>query len=113
MPLRQTHTYAELEVSAAAYDEVADKLKAAGYDHAFQDGVIDMHGIALTRGPEPERKLVVNSSSRMRAFVLQNGEPCSIAGRTGRGIAVVEQQPHPALRHCKGVVLLDEPFESR
>lgn len=49
MTIRQTHTYAELEVSAAAYDEIAGKLRAAGYDHAFHDGTIDMHGIGLTR----------------------------------------------------------------
>jgi len=51
--LRFTHTFAELEVSAAAYDEIAAKLRAAGYDHAFVNGAIDMHGIGLTRGPEP------------------------------------------------------------
>jgi hypothetical protein len=50
-----TYTYAELEVSPAAYEEIADKLKAAGYDHAFharEDGrgyTVDMHGIGLTK----------------------------------------------------------------
>jgi hypothetical protein len=45
---RQTHTYAILEVSDDAYHEIAGKLRAAGYDHAFhEDGAIDMHGIAL------------------------------------------------------------------
>jgi hypothetical protein len=46
-----TYTYAILEISRAAYEEIAAKLKAAGYQHAFhqEDGetVIDMHGIAL------------------------------------------------------------------
>ncbi len=48
--MKTTHTYALLEVSAAAFREVSEKLRAAGYDHAFDaDGnVIDMHGIALT-----------------------------------------------------------------
>lgn len=58
--LRQTHTYAELELSAAAYDEIAAKLMAAGYQHCFPvgyehnpgDGAIDMHGLAVTRAPE-------------------------------------------------------------
>lgn len=46
---RSTYTYVELEVSQDAYDEIAGKLKAAGYDHAFgADGAIDMHGIAIT-----------------------------------------------------------------
>jgi hypothetical protein len=49
MTLRTTYTYAELEVSAAAYDEIAGKLRAADYGHAFHDGTIDMHGIGLTR----------------------------------------------------------------
>lgn len=46
-----TYTYAILDVSGEAYDEIAGKLKAAGYDQVFHeyDGevVIDMHGIAL------------------------------------------------------------------
>lgn len=50
MQIRQTHTYAELEVSAQAYDEIAKLLRDAGYDHVFMDGgAIDMHGIGLTR----------------------------------------------------------------
>lgn len=48
-----THTFAELEVSAATYDEIEKLLKAAGYGHAFipmEGGVaIDMHGIGLKR----------------------------------------------------------------
>ena len=51
--MRATHTYAVLDVSEAAYTEIADKLKAAGYDHAFDNGVIDMHGIALALEPKP------------------------------------------------------------
>lgn len=57
--MRSTHTFAELGVSAAAYDEIAGKLREAGYDHAFIEAtvgsgglVIDMHGIGLVRGPE-------------------------------------------------------------
>lgn len=47
-----THTYAVLEVSAAAYAEVRALLAQAGYRHAFHEtqagqAVIDMHGIAL------------------------------------------------------------------
>lgn len=48
--LTMTYTYALLEVSPEAYDEIRKKLEAAGYQHAFgADGEIDMHGIALTR----------------------------------------------------------------
>lgn len=54
MTLRSTHTYAELEVSAAAYDEIASKFRAAGYDHALMsDGTLDMHGIGLTKAVPP------------------------------------------------------------
>ena len=46
-----SYTYALLDVSSTAYAEIREKLKAAGYDHAFhRDGdreVIDMSGIAL------------------------------------------------------------------
>jgi hypothetical protein len=43
-----TRTIATLEVSAAAYQEISAKLRAAGYDHAIgTNGVIDMNGIGL------------------------------------------------------------------
>lgn len=49
--MRQTHTYAILEVSKEAFDEIFKMLDDAGYQQAFHqnDGetVIDMHGIAL------------------------------------------------------------------
>ena len=47
-----THTYAILDVSAVTFQEIASKLEAAGYHHAFKaepDGslVIDLHGVAI------------------------------------------------------------------
>lgn len=46
--MRSTHTYARLPLSQEAYDEIAAKLKAAGYGHAFDsNGDIDMHGIGV------------------------------------------------------------------
>jgi hypothetical protein len=43
-----TYTYAVLEVSDATYEEIAKKLKAAGYDDVLgEDGELDMHGIAI------------------------------------------------------------------
>ena len=60
-----TYTYALMEVSQDAWDEVAAKLKEAGYDHAFHEGgALDMHGVALVpsgalqRAPESVRKVV-------------------------------------------------------
>lgn len=53
--MKQTRTYALLEISFAAYQEIAKKLKDAGYDHAFmKNGHIDMHGIAVSSAPHPE-----------------------------------------------------------
>jgi hypothetical protein len=47
-----TYTYVKLEVPHEQFDYVADKMRAAGYGHAFHDdgATIDMHGIALSRG---------------------------------------------------------------
>jgi hypothetical protein len=43
-----SHTYVELGVSKPAYDEIAAKLRAASYDHAFmENGTIDLHGLGL------------------------------------------------------------------
>lgn len=42
-----THTYVECAVSHAAHREIEALLRKAGYDHAIEDGVIDMHGLAL------------------------------------------------------------------
>lgn len=51
-----TYTYAILEVSRAAYQEIKQKLEAAGYSDQFHDNggklVIDMHGIAVAEEPE-------------------------------------------------------------
>lgn len=69
--MRSTHTFAELKVSRESYLEIYTLLAEAGYHHAFIEGAIDMHGIALTmgesrpgdssvgkaqEGAEPERK---------------------------------------------------------
>lgn len=59
--MRTTHTFAELAISARAWDEIAGLLRDAGYQHAFQievregrpDETIDMHGIGLTKRSEP------------------------------------------------------------
>lgn len=39
-----------MEISQAAYDEIRQKMEAAGYQHAIdKDGTVDMHGLAVTR----------------------------------------------------------------
>jgi hypothetical protein len=52
MAITSTYTYAILEISQAAFDEIKAKLEAADYRHAIirEEGcypVLDMHGIAL------------------------------------------------------------------
>lgn len=52
---RSTHTFSELAISKQAWEEIATKLRAAEYGHAFVDeNTIDMHGIGLI--PETEQK---------------------------------------------------------
>lgn len=52
--MRSTHTFATLKVSRGAYNEIAELLRAANYDHAFIDDAIDMHGIALISDLKPD-----------------------------------------------------------
>lgn len=52
-----TYTMALLDVSVTCFQEIQERLAAAGYEHAFHnDGsglVLDMHGIGLRITPEP------------------------------------------------------------
>jgi hypothetical protein len=52
-----TYTFAELELSPAAYYEISQKMRAAGWDQAFTGpgSAIDMHGIGVTCGSSPEQ----------------------------------------------------------
>lgn len=53
-----TYTYTLLEVSATTYNEIAAKLHAAAYNDAFhEEGIIDMHGIALVHVSIKENKM--------------------------------------------------------
>ena len=55
--LVQTHTVAALEVSAETFAEVTRLLRAAGYDHVFNQAdqgiLIDMTGLALVERTMP------------------------------------------------------------
>ena len=75
-----THTYAIVEVTPATYAEIEAKLRAAGYDHAFElsryardKHVIDMHGIALQRG-KPERPSRRDDDVHEEGPLLSTGE---------------------------------------
>lgn len=88
--LRTTHTYAELPVSKATFDEIAAKLKTAGYDHAFDSlsyegvgGTIDMHGIGLTI-EEPDRFECLLGSDLLPSMVtIKKGEKVSLVVQLG------------------------------
>ena len=83
--MRATYTYAVLGVSLAAYDEIRAKLEAAGYQHAFINGdEIDMHGLALARGPEGPR--------------AREGVYCDVCGGLG---ARLEQRPGGWIHACE------------
>lgn len=44
---RSTHTVVTMDLSQAAYDEIAQKLRDAGYEHVFGEAdMIDLTGIA-------------------------------------------------------------------
>lgn len=77
-----THTYAILDVSRAAFEEVARLLRAARYDHCFDRDVIDMHGIALRIGAEDATQARVNSGEGagvLRDGALRRGGPGAAA----------------------------------
>jgi hypothetical protein len=67
-----THTYAVLELSAEAYEEIRRKLVTAGYDHAIREGEIDMHGIgvAVQKVPAAERQALPAGSDYRVAVPL-------------------------------------------
>lgn len=52
-----SYTYVIMHLSPSAYEEIAEKMRAAGYGHAFHEPrnrsetVIDMHGLAVAAGP--------------------------------------------------------------
>jgi hypothetical protein len=48
-----THTYVTLELTENAYQEIRSALLKAGYSHAFNGEVIDMHGLAVIPPPCP------------------------------------------------------------
>lgn len=62
MRLRQTHTFAILELSAAAFEEIKEKLELAGYEENFiykgKELIIDMNGIAVKTKEKYDKKTI-------------------------------------------------------
>jgi hypothetical protein len=64
------HTYAIVEVSKEVYKEIRGKLEEAGYGHAVEDGIMDMHGLALKVAEEP--------------VIVRDCEVCNGSGKIGK-----------------------------
>lgn len=83
MNIRSTHTFATMALSARAYHEIAGKLSAAGYAHAFTDvgdqGIaLDMQGIAVVKEdaePEPAPKPISRPDEPLTQFFRFNHLP--------------------------------------
>jgi hypothetical protein len=87
-----THTFVKLQVSGIVYDEIAEKLKAAGYEHAFVDGVLDMNGLALVKeqpdeSSTPPEGYEIRRWSNARYYWVK-GDVCSANGYDGWNEAV-------------------------
>lgn len=97
--LRQTHTYAGLEISQSAYDEIAGKLRDAGYDHAFDadTGAIDMHGIGLLPDGKP--------AGTVSALHEAETEICDLFARYGSGDYTPTQQELDVIHKALPLIL--------
>lgn len=96
-----THTYAELPVSPAAHAEIKAALITAGYGHAIEGGVIDMHDLALVvdaAQPAPavvgsvaEASITLDFKQATELLEMFGGEPAEITlqngdGHSGKGV---------------------------
>lgn len=92
-----THTYAILDVSPAVYAEIREKLRAAGYQHAFhhdrEGEVIDMHGIAL-REATLEERLAALDRSTVEFQALKKAD----AGSATAALARIQAEDHRVRR---------------
>lgn len=97
-PPSMTHTYATLGLSKAAYDEIRDKLKAAGYDHAFiHDGTIDMHGIGVTCETNDVDQIALEAAcAAVKAFT-------DYAGNFAKTKATIQIIVTDAIRKCQTI----------
>jgi len=80
-----SYTYALLEISRAAYDEIKAKLEAAEYQDQFHqqdDGrvALDMHGIALVPGSDgPEARPMTAEYNTQAVVTARDGTKRVIA----------------------------------
>ena len=78
-----TYTYVEMELSRAAYDEIAGKMREAEYHQAFHDaGRIDMHGIAVVphASDEAHRRSAASMEEMAREWLEESPHICRQCG---------------------------------
>jgi hypothetical protein len=88
-----SHTFALLEVSPEAYAEIAAKLREAGYDHAFYDEALDMHGIALIEKKPPKQTVLE------KLTLHEDGTPRHVCGLMGYNGMI--DPPCPGCEHWR------------
>lgn len=94
-----TYTYAVLKVTKRAWAEIGAKLKQAGYEQAFHDdGVVDMHGIAIQ--PEELPGTAVDDGTRIEIGTI-------LSHRTKQGMVEL------VLNDEKAIMDLDKAREVR
>lgn len=81
-----THTFATLGVSKAAFDEITQKLREAGYNHGFVDGFIDIWNVSPMKPVTPTE--LVNEHGQ-RFYKYPDHEPCGFA----RPVVSAPRQP--------------------
>jgi hypothetical protein len=107
-----THTLAKLELSKAAYDEIATKLIDAGYQHAFlEDGLIDMDGIGVAPAEEAAEppKRAAYEWTHTGARIATNCAACAQDAGAPEGVmrGLIGALPHIA--GCDGLITVVMP----
>ncbi|MCR4297503.1 MAG: hypothetical protein NUV75_01935 [Gallionella sp.] len=67
-----------VEVSATAYDEIALAMVNSGVVVSMLAGGLDMRGIAIVRGPEPEHHVVEHRPISSAKVTRKNTAPGAI-----------------------------------
>ena len=90
-----THTYVILEVSAAAYEEIASKLKEAGYEHTFHEEKLVTLREAVSTSPywdigtlAPKHERVVRSRIVIDMHGIALAKEEALAGAGSNNVSV-------------------------
>ena len=79
-----SHTYAKLNISQAAFVEIAKLLREAGYDQSFHtdiegNTIIDMHGIGL-HSEDAEKMRRLDDENTALPMIAAKVMPCHYCG---------------------------------